>query len=283
MDNLFLTPKEIAEKTVAAGKMKTSLSTVKMLILGILSGIFIALGAEGSNLAACHLLASPDSFFLGKTIAGVVFGAGLMMVVLAGAELFTGNSLIFMGVLDGEVKASAMLKNWLFVYIGNFIGGIFTALIVVNSGQLKAGGAELGGMTIKIAAGKVGGSFFCFLLLGVLCNFLVCLAVWMATAAKDIGGKLWAIFFPIMLFVISGFEHSVANMYYIPAGIFAKAVPAYLKAAMDLGLTEEQISSLNWVTLFTGNLIPVTIGNVLGGTLLVALPLWIAYRRKEAK
>ena len=118
MDNLFLTPKEIAEKTVAAGKMKTSLSTVKMLILGILSGIFIALGAEGSNLAACHLLASPDSFFLGKTIAGAVFGAGLMMVVLAGAELFTGNSLIFMGVLDGEVKASAMLKNWLFVYIG---------------------------------------------------------------------------------------------------------------------------------------------------------------------
>lgn len=283
MDNLFLTPKEIAEKTVAAGKMKTSLSTAKMLILGILSGIFIAFGAEGSNLAACHLLASPDSFFLGKTIAGAVFGAGLMMVVLAGAELFTGNSLIFMGVLDGEVKASAMLKNWLFVYIGNFIGGIFTALIVVNSGQLKAGGAELGGMTIKIAAGKVGGSFFCFLLLGVLCNFLVCLAVWMATAAKDIGGKLWAIFFPIMLFVISGFEHSVANMYYIPAGIFAKAVPAYLKAAMDLGLTEEQISSLNWVTLFTGNLIPVTIGNVLGGTLLVALPLWIVYRRKEAK
>lgn len=283
MDNLFLTPKEIAEKTVAAGKMKTSLSTAKMLILGILSGIFIALGAEGSNLADCHLLASPDSFFLGKTIAGAVFGAGLMMVVLVGAELFTGNSLIFMGVLDGEVKASAMLKNWLFVYIGNFIGGIFTALIVVNSGQLKAGGAELGGMTIKIAAGKVGGSFFCFLLLGVLCNFLVCLAVWMATAAKDIGGKLWAIFFPIMLFVISGFEHSVANMYYIPAGIFAKAVPAYLKAAMDLGLTEEQINSLNWVTLFTGNLIPVTIGNVLGGTLLVALPLWIVYRRKEAK
>ena len=276
----MLTPAEIARKTIDNGRAKASLGRGKMVLLGVMAGAFIAMGAQGSNLAAAHLLAGGATFGLGKLVAGAIFGTGLMMVLLCGAELFTGNCLILAGVLDGQVPARKMLENWFFVYIGNFIGGLAVALLVAASGQLSSMGGELGGMTIKIAAGKVSNSFAANLTLGVLCNFLVCLAVWMATAAEDAAGKILAVFFPIMLFVTSGFEHSVANMYYIPAGILAKAVPAYCDAALALGVSAEQLDALGWASLWTGNIIPVTAGNIIGGCIFVGLVYWFGYRKK---
>lgn len=284
MDNkYYLSPAEIAEATVAGGVKKTSLTVVKMIVLGLLAGAFIAFASEGSNYAAFNLWANPATYGLGKTLAGAIFGTGLMLVIVAGAELFTGNNLIFMSVLSKKVKVSGMLKNWLFVYIGNFIGSILIAYLIVKSGQLNASGNLLAATTIKIASYKVSLTFSQGLILGILCNWLVCLAVWMATGAKTIAGKILAIFFPIWLFITSGFEHSVANMYYIPAGILAKANPVYAQAAMDAGLTEASLNSLNWGTFISHNLIAVTLGNIIGGAVFVGMFYWFLYLRKSDK
>lgn len=282
MDNkFFLSPAEIAETTVNSGVKKASLPIIKMILLGILAGAFIAFASEGSDFAAYNLWANSDTFGLGKALAGAIFGTGLMMVIIAGAELFTGNNLMIMAVLSGKAKLSGMLKNWLFVYIGNFIGSVLIAFLIANSGQLAAGTSLLGATTIKIASYKVSLGFSEALILGILCNWLVCIAVWMATGARTITGKILAIFFPIWLFVASGFEHSIANMYYIPAGILAKANPAYAGAAIDAGLTTAKLDALNWGTFITKNLIPVTIGNIIGGALLVGMVYWFLYIRKN--
>ncbi len=282
MDSKFyLTPAEIAQATVDSGVKKTSLTIIKMVLLGLLAGAFIAFASEGSNYAAYNLWADPNTYGLGKTLAGAIFGTGLMLVIIAGAELFTGNNLIFMSVLSKKAKLSGMLKNWLFVYIGNFIGSVLIAFLIVKSGQLNASGNLLAATTIKIASYKVGLTFSQGFILGILCNWLVCLAVWMATGAKTIIGKIFAIFFPIWLFITSGFEHSVANMYYIPAGIMAKANPAYAQAAIDAGLTQKSLDALNWGTFFTHNLIAVTLGNIAGGAVFVGMIYWFLYLKKK--
>jgi len=281
MEKNYLSPAEIAEATVNGGVKKTLLSPVKMIILGILAGAFIAFASQGSNFAAYNLWADPTTYGLGKALAGALFGTGLMLVMIAGAELFTGNNLILVAVLTGKAKVSGMLKNWLFVYIGNFLGSLLIAFLIVKSGQLNAGGALLGATTIKIASAKVSLTFSQGLILGILCNWLVCLAVWMATGAKTMVGKISAIFFPIWLFIASGFEHSVANMYYIPAGIMAKGNPVYVQAALDAGLTTTKLDALNWGTFITKNLIPVTIGNIIGGSLLVGMVYWFLYLKKN--
>jgi formate/nitrite transporter len=206
-----------------------------------------------------------------------------MLVIVAGGELFTGNTMIIAGVLERKVQIGAMLKNWLFVYLGNFIGSLFIAWMMARSGLFDSGAYLLGGVTVKIAAYKVGLTFFQAFLLGVMCNWLVCLAVWMATGAKDIAGKLLAIFFPIWLFITSGFEHSVANMYYIPAGILAKANPNWASAAGSLGVTPEKLAHLTWGSFLMGNLIPVTLGNIAGGGIFVAGIYWFAYKRNRSK
>lgn len=275
----FLAPAEIAEATVEIGVKKASLSIIKMIVLGILAGAFIAFAAEGSNMAAFNLFGKPETFGLGKCLAGAVFGTGLMLVVAAGGELFTGNNLIIMSVLNGRTKLSAMLKNWFFVYIGNFIGALFISYMMVNSGLLNSGANALGGMTIKIAAGKVGLSFTQALLLGIMCNWLVCLAVWLSFGAKDIIGKLFACFFPIWLFVTSGFEHSIANMYYIPAGILAKTNSAWVEASH---VSAEVLANLNWSSFVFKNLVPVTIGNLIGGAFFVGTIYWFTFIRKKA-
>lgn len=282
-DKICLNPAEIAEATVESGIKKTLLSPLNMIILGFLAGAFIAFASQGSNYAAYNLFADPATYGLGKALAGSIFGTGLMLVVIAGGELFTGNTLIFASVLDRRAKVSGMLKNWLFVYIGNFLGSLFIAYLIVKSGQLDASNNLLGAITIKIASYKVGLTFSQGFILGILCNWLVCLAVWMAAGSKTMIGKIFAIFFPIWLFITSGFEHSVANMYYIPAGIIAKGNPAYVKAALDAGLTSSKLDALNWGTLFTKNLIPVTLGNIVGGALLVGMVYWFTYLRKSKK
>ncbi|SNT02276.1 formate/nitrite transporter [Anaerovirgula multivorans] len=276
--NNFLTPAEIASSTVEVSMKKVKLSTIQMLLLGMLAGAFIAFAAEGSNMAAFNLFAKAETYGLGKALAGAIFGTGLMLVLLAGGELFTGNTLIVVGVLQGKIKISKMLRNWFFVYLGNLIGSVFIAYMMVQAGLFNSGANGLGAITIKIASYKVGLSFMPAFYLGIMCNWLVCLAVWMSYGAKDVVGKIFAIFFPIWLFITSGFEHSIANMYYIPAGILAKTNPTWTEASQ---LTAEQLSKLNWGTFFVNNLIPVTLGNIIGGVLFVGGIYWYVYLKNK--
>lgn len=277
MEKTYYKPKEILTQTITVGIKKATTPALKLFILGILAGAFIGFAAEGSNMAAFNLFASPETYGLGKFVAGLIFPVGLMLVLVAGGELFTGNNLMLVAVLDKKISALSMLKNWFFVYTGNFIGSIIIAFFIVYSGQLNSSHALLGGITIKIAFGKATLRFFPALLLGIMCNWLVALAVWMSYGAKDMTGKLLATFFPIWLFITSGFEHSIANMYYVPAGILAKTVQKY---ALASSLSTENLLQLNWGNFLINNLIPVTLGNIIGGAIFVGALYWVCYREK---
>jgi formate/nitrite transporter len=273
------TPAQILEYTGDAALTKALRGKPGQWILSFFAGVFIAFASEGSNMAAFNLFANPDTYGLGKVLAGAVFGTGLMLVLIAGGELFTGNTLMIVGVLDRKIKISQMLSNWLVVYLGNFIGSLFIAYMMNQSGLFNSGNAVLGGQTIKIAAYKTALPFHSAFFLGIMCNWLVCLAVWVSFAAKDVMGKMFACFFIIGLFITSGFEHSVANMYYIPAGILAKANPIWVEAAH---LSSEQLANLNWLTFVVKNLIPVTLGNIVGGSVMVGGLYWVALKKKPA-
>jgi formate/nitrite transporter len=277
MEKLYLSPPEIAEEFIGIGVKKTGNRARNLIILGILAGAFIALASQGSNYAIHNI----ESIGLAKTLAGALFATGLMLVLAAGGELFTGNCLIVISCMSGKSKWTGLLRNWFFVYLGNFIGSVLVAFLIYKSGQLNATNGALGGLTIKTAAYKTGLSFENAFYLGILCNWLVCLAVWMSYGARDMGGKLLAIFFPIWLFITSGFEHSVANMYYITAGILAKSNPVWVQAASELGVTVDKLDALNIGTMFTKNLIPVTLGNIVGGALFVGMSYWICYLYKK--
>lgn len=277
-EKLYCEPAEILEVTIQKGITKASAPAWKLLLLGFLAGAFIAFASEGSNMAAFGLFAKPETYGLGKFVAGLIFPVGLMLVVIAGGELFTGNTLIMAAVLDKKVQISAMFKNWTFVYLGNFAGSVFIAFLIFKSGQLHSGGNLLGGITVKIAYGKISLSFTQAVFLGIMCNWLVCLAVWLCYGAKDMSGKLLAVFFPVWLFITSGFEHSVANMYYIPAGIFAKSIPEYAAASK---IATDILYKLNWINFFMKNLLPVTLGNIIGGAFFVAGIYWLCYRHDK--
>ncbi len=266
---MHLSSPEICAATLDSGVRKASASVRTTVILAFLAGAFIAFASEGSNMAAFNLLASPGTYGLGKALAGAIFGTGLMLVVVAGGELFTGNTMMVGAFAARRINLAALLRNWTLVYFGNFVGSVFIAWLMATSGLFASGDQMLGAVTLKIAASKTSLGFWPAVGLGLMCNWLVCLAVWMATGAKDMTGKLLAIFFPIWLFITSGFEHSVANMYYIPAGLFAKHQPAVLQAALAHGLPMAKVEALNWVTFLTQNLLPVTLGNILGGGLFV--------------
>ena len=246
---------------------KAKKPAVDLFLLGILAGVYIALAAAGSTMAAFNLLADPETFGLGRCMAGLVFPCGLMLVMLAGSELFTGNTMMLFPLAQQRITLYAMLRNWLIVYVGNFIGSVCVAFLICQSGQLNATGGLLNEMTISIAAKKCSLTFVQALILGIFCNWLVCLAVWMALGTKDITGKILAIFFPIWLFVTSGYEHSVANMYYIPAGLFAAQ------------FSGTQLPALSWENFFVANLIPVTLGNIIGGGIFVALAYGYIHRK----
>jgi formate/nitrite transporter len=279
MQKEFLSPAEITESFIGTGQKKAGLAPVQQVVLGIAAGAFIALASEGSN-AAIHTI---ESVGLGKTLAGALFATGLMLVLVAGGELFTGNCLMIIACVERKISPFSMLRGWICVYAGNFIGSVMLAYLISGSGQLDYSGGFLGGFTLKLAAYKTGLTFTKAFFMGILCNWLVCLAVWMAAAAGDIAGKLLAVFFPIWLFITSGFEHSVANMYYIPAGIMAKAVPLYVDQALKLGATPEGIAFLDWGSFFLRNLIPVTLGNIVGGSLFVGLVYWFVYLGKPLR
>ena len=274
----FQTITEVIEQNIQNGIKKTNLTTKKLILLGIAAGFFIGIGAEASSLAMHGI----SNVGLARTVAGVVFPIGLMLIVLLGGELFTGNCLISMAVYDKKAKLKGMIRNLTIVYISNFIGAALMAWMINNCGQLNFSDGGAGAFTIKVALGKVGIDPMQAIVSGILCNVLVCLAIFMAATAKDVAGKCIAIFFPIFVFVISGFEHCVANMYYIPAGIFAAQNSLYAAKATELyGITAEQLSGLNFGTMFS-NLIPVTIGNIIGGMVFVGLLYWYLYRKKES-
>lgn len=274
----FQTITEVIEQNIQNGIKKTNLTTKKLILLGIAAGFFIGIGAEASSLAMHGI----SNVGLARTVAGVVFPIGLMLIVLLGGELFTGNCLISMAVYDKKAKLKGMIRNLTIVYISNFIGAALMAWMINNCGQLNFSDGAAGAFTIKVAFGKVGIDPMQAIVSGILCNVLVCLAIFMAATAKDVAGKCIAIFFPIFVFVISGFEHCVANMYYIPAGILATHNPLYAAKATELyGITAEQLSGLNFGSMFS-NLIPVTIGNIIGGMVFVGLLYWYLYRKKES-
>ena len=270
-------PIQIVAGNIAAANTKTQTSMLRIILLGIFAGMFIACGASASSVAM-HAISNVG---LARLVAGCVFPVGLMMIVFVGGELFTGDCLMIMGCMHKEFSIWKMIKVLIVVWISNLIGSVLFAAMVNASTQYNFTSGLLGAFTIKVAMGKLGMSFSSAFISGILCNFFVCIAVLMAAAAKDIAGKVWAIFFPIMAFVVSGYEHCVANMYYIPAGIFAAGNEAYVQKAMETyGYTAAQLEGLNWENMLIANLLPVTLGNIVGGMVLVGLPLYLIHGAK---
>lgn len=270
-------PQQIVAANMTAAKGKTTLPLLRLILLGIFAGMFIACGASASSVAM-HAVSNVG---LARLVAGCVFPIGLMMIVFVGGELFTGDCLMIMGCMHGKFSVWSMAKVLILVWISNLAGSVLFAAMVNASTQYNYTSGLLGAFTIKVAMGKLGMSFGVAFISGILCNFFVCIAVLMAAAAKDIAGKVWAIFFPIMAFVVSGYEHCVANMYYIPAGIFAAANDAYVEIAMDTyGYTTQQLGTLNWGSMLIRNLLPVTLGNIVGGMVFVGLPLYLIHKEK---
>ena len=268
-----LTTGEILEKVSDSGIAKAEGKTLRLLIWALLAGAYIAFGAQASQMVSFNLLADPDSLGVGRLVSAAVFPVGLMMVVLCGAELFTGNCLMIIGVLDRKIRISGMLRNWVLVYLGNFLGALLVVALMKSTGLWETGSGLLGASVIKTAQAKVQLSFGQAFVRGILCNWLVCLVVWMSTGARETVSKIFAIWFCIGLFVISGFEHSIANMYFIPAGI---------AAAADSGLAQLagcDVSVLTVGNFLVKNLLPVTLGNILGGGLFVGMVYWFTGRK----
>ena len=275
-----LLPPEIAQKAEAVGVQKTRMDVLGLLTLAVLGGAFIALGA----MFATTVLAGTDGvvpFGISRLLSGLVFCLGLVLIVVGGAELFTGNTLMVMAWAGGGVRLREMLRAWLIVYIGNFIGALGTAALVFLSGQYLTGKGSVAEVALTLALNKATLPFDEALFLGILCNVLVCLAVWLAFGARSTTDKVLAVLFPVSAFVVAGFEHSVANMYLIPLGLFIKAWgPAALWT--QLGNSAAAYDALTWPAFFV-SLIPVTIGNIIGGGGLVGAVYWFIYLRKRPR
>ncbi len=273
MSKMMLSPDEITTYVEEVGYKKVTNKGVQTLFLGICAGIFIALGAYAASVAS-HGINDPG---LQKFVAGIVFPVGLILVLICGAELFSGNSLLSVAWAEKRITTGQMFKNWAIVWVGNFIGAAFVALLVSASGLLSTG--TVGGYAVKVAATKASIGFGPALASGILCNIIVCSSVWGAYAAKDVTGKLFMVFFPILTFIIAGFEHCVANMYYLSIGLLAKTNPAFVEASH---ISAEKIDNLNLGGVLS-NLVPVTIGNVIGGAVIVGLTYWFIFRKCNAK
>lgn len=274
----FSLPAEVVEANINAACTKVKMPIWKMILLGVLGGMFIACGASSSSVAMHNI----SNVGLARLVAGAVFPVGLIMIVFIGGELFTGDCLMINGVLDKRYSVWSMLRVLLIVWFSNLIGSVVIAFLAYAAGQYNFTNGLLGAFTIKVALGKVNLSFGTAFASGIACNVFVCAAVLMAAAAKDIEGKVWAIFFPILAFVVSGYEHCVANMYYIPAGLFAMQNEIYVQRAMEeYGYTAEQLSGLNLANFFVKSSIPVTLGNMVGGMLFLGVILYFVNKKKK--
>ena len=247
--NLF-TPKECASNYALAGAAKARMPLAKMLLLAVLAGFFIAMGGAAANTAA-HTIGNVG---MARVVCGLLFPFGL--AVLTGAELFTGNTLITISVLDGQASVVGMLRNWTVVYLGNAAGAMLVAAGCAFGGQFNYSGGQLAVFTMKLAAGKCALPVGSAVILGILCNILVTAGVLLSLSAKDLAGRVVGAYLPVAFFVICGFEHCVANLYYIPAGLFAKAIPAYAALAAESGV---DIEALTWGNFLLRNLLPVTV------------------------
>lgn len=269
-----LLPPEMARRAEYIGVRKAEASILTMFALAVLAGAFIGLGAVFATTVAAGTGAAWP-FGVSKLLTGLVFCLGLILVIVGGAELFTGNNLIVMAWASGKVTSRALLRNWIIVYLGNFVGSIGTAAMVFVSLQYTFGGGVVGTTALSIASGKVNLGFLQAFALGVLCNALVCLAVWLSFSARSVVDKILAIIFPITAFVAAGFEHSIANMYFIPMGLMIKYFdPSFTTNA---GL---ELSNLTVGSFLINNLLPVTIGNIVGGSVLVAAVYWAVFLRR---
>jgi formate transporter len=272
-----LLPPEMARRAETIGVAKASMDGLRLGTLAVLAGAFIALGGVFATTA----LAGTGAAAWGpvRVLAGLVFSLGLILVVVGGAELFTGNNLIVMAWAGRRISTGALVRNWLIVYAGNFAGATATALLVYLGGTHQLGEGAFGLTAVGIAAAKLRLPFVQAVALGVLCNVLVCLAVWLSYSARTTADRILAIVPPVAAFVAAGFEHSVANMYFVPLGIAVATFDPAFVAAYGL---EAQARTLTWTAFLVRSLLPVTIGNVLGGTGLVGLVYWFVYLRPGA-
>ena len=271
MEKRMLKPAEICDEIIDIYEHKAHYPVLKSIVLGILAGAFIALGGFAASVSSHSI----ENFGIAKLVAGAVFPVGLIMILLAGTDLFTGNILLTVPFIDGRLSFKAVLKNWTIIYLSNFIGALIIASLIYFSGLMEGNALKLGGYALKVAINKASITPIKALFSGILCNFLVCLAVWLSFSAKDVIGKIFAIWFPIMAFIIGGFEHSVANMYYFSIGFLVKGNPEF---ALNYGITESKLEHLNLADVIFKNMIPVTIGNIIGGGVLIGVAFWVAFK-----
>lgn len=272
-------PEKVLNDMVTAGEKKTKMSIKRLFLLSVLSGIFVACGASISSV----VMHSINGVGQQRLAGGIAFPIGLIMIIFIGGELFTGDCLMLLGALQEKYSALDIIRVLSIVWIGNFVGAIFMAVMVRYSGQLDYTNGMLGAFTVKVAVNKVMIKPVTAFISGILCNIYVCAAVLIAAAAENAAGKFLGIFISVLAFVLSGYEHCVANMYYIPAGILAAKQDNYLEnAIINLGITQEQLDLLNWKKFLLINEIPVTLGNIVGGMMLVSLLLyWIYFEKKN--
>lgn len=274
-----ITPNGVAHELAdSVMPMKASFRKSKLLVLAVAAGAFIAFGAQVSLTVMTGTEAI--SWGLAKLMGAMTFATGLMMVVLTGAELFTGNVMMSFAVIEKKITIGRLLRNWSIVYVGNLIGSIILAVLIYYSGCSHNSHDALGVMGLTTAYTKASLPFVEAFTRGILCNWLVCLAIWMASSSRHVIGKIFAIFFPIMTFVASGYEHSIANMYFLTNGLFLKHTPAIAAAS---GLTQDQLAGFTWQTCLMNNLVPVTLGNLVGALVFVVLLFWTAYLRDDHK
>jgi formate/nitrite transporter len=269
----LLSPFEIAQKAEDIGVDKAHLSARKLWLLGILAGAYIAFGAVFSSISVTGMTGVWPYGFT-RIFAGLTFSLGLILVVVGGAELFTGNNLMIIALLSKKITLAEMLRNWSIVYLANFLGSILIALLILSSRLYTFANGELGKTMLTIANGKTHESFLQTFVLGILCNVLVCLAVWLSYSAQTTGGKILAIVFPITAFIAAGFEHSVANMYILSLGVLLKLFDASFVSSLSL-----ELSQLTVVNSLVNNLLPVTLGNIVGGAGFVGVIYYFIYRK----
>jgi len=261
-----LPPPEMAQKAEDVGVTKAGLDTATTFALSVLAGAFIAMGAVFATTATAGGGDLP--YGVSRLLGGLTFSLGLILVVVAGAELFTGNNLIVMAWASRRVSTVRLLRNWGIVYVGNFAGAITTAALLYLGKQYELGGGAVGAQAVSIAATKTGYGWWQAFVLGMFCNALVCMAVWLCYSARSTADKVLAVIPPIAAFVAAGFEHSVANMYFIPYGLFVESTEAF-----------PDVPDLTWSNFLWGNLAPVTLGNIVGGALMVGAIYWFVYLR----
>lgn len=275
-----LLPAEMAVKAAETGVKKTALDILRMFLLAILAGAFIAMGAVFATTVSAGSSALP--YGITRLLAGVTFSLGLILVVVSGSELFTGNSLIIIAFANRRISLGELLRNWGIVYLGNFVGSVLTAYLMFLTRQYTFGGGSIGLVALSTGEAKTSLAFTQAMVLGIFCNALVCMAVWMCYSARSTIDKILAIIPPIAAFVAAGFEHSIANMYFIPVALFIKnlGTPAFFEAIKK---TPADFSHLTWSNFFFANLVPVTIGNVIGGAVMVGLMYWFIYLSKAGE